>query len=153
MTIGHHRYAEVHLRDFLLTLCARIPPKNSCDWSLQASPPPLPDATPGKPMTIGRLIARLDALLTPELSVVCDVGDCLFAALDLRVHERSHFLASASYTSMGFAVPAALGAQIASPFEPTDSMEWGSVPKAWWTHKIKELHRNDFIMAAKTDRL
>jgi TPP-dependent 2-oxoacid decarboxylase len=47
--------------------------------------------------------------------VVCDVGDFLFAALDLRVHERTHFLASAFYTSIGFAVPAALGAQIASP--------------------------------------
>ncbi|MCS6863157.1 MAG: 4a-hydroxytetrahydrobiopterin dehydratase, partial [Abditibacteriales bacterium] len=23
----------------------------------------------------------------------------------------------------------------------------------WWTHKIKGLHRNDFIMAAKTDEL
>ncbi|MHC4149572.1 MAG: 4a-hydroxytetrahydrobiopterin dehydratase [Planctomycetota bacterium] len=23
----------------------------------------------------------------------------------------------------------------------------------WWTHKIKGLHRNDFIMAAKTDQL
>jgi TPP-dependent 2-oxoacid decarboxylase len=53
--------------------------------------------------------------LTPELSVVCDVGDCLFAALGLRVHERTHFLASAFCTSMGFGVPAALGPQIASP--------------------------------------
>jgi 4a-hydroxytetrahydrobiopterin dehydratase len=24
---------------------------------------------------------------------------------------------------------------------------------AWWTHKIGGLHRNDFIMAAKTDQL
>jgi 4a-hydroxytetrahydrobiopterin dehydratase len=31
--------------------------------------------------------------------------------------------------------------------------EWGKVTVAWWTHKIKGLHRNDFIMAAKTDRL
>jgi 4a-hydroxytetrahydrobiopterin dehydratase len=23
----------------------------------------------------------------------------------------------------------------------------------WWTHKIRGLHRNDFIMAAKTDAL
>ena len=23
----------------------------------------------------------------------------------------------------------------------------------WWTHKIRGLHRNDFIMAAKTDQL
>ena len=29
--------------------------------------------------------------------------------------------------------------------------EWGSVEVSWWTHKIGGLHRNDFIMAAKTD--
>ncbi len=31
--------------------------------------------------------------------------------------------------------------------------EWGRVTVTWWTHKIKGLHRNDFIMAAKTDAL
>jgi 4a-hydroxytetrahydrobiopterin dehydratase len=31
--------------------------------------------------------------------------------------------------------------------------EWGRVTVAWWTHKIKGLHKNDFIMAAKTDAL
>ncbi len=31
--------------------------------------------------------------------------------------------------------------------------EWGKVTVTWWTHKIKGLHRNDFIMAAKTDQL
>jgi 4a-hydroxytetrahydrobiopterin dehydratase len=27
------------------------------------------------------------------------------------------------------------------------------VTVTWWTHKIRGLHRNDFIMAAKTDQL
>ncbi|MDP2964621.1 MAG: 4a-hydroxytetrahydrobiopterin dehydratase [Pelolinea sp.] len=31
--------------------------------------------------------------------------------------------------------------------------EWGKVTVVWWTHKISGLHENDFIMAAKTDRL
>ena len=31
--------------------------------------------------------------------------------------------------------------------------EWGRVTVTWWTHKIKALHRNDFIMAAKTDQV
>src|SRR5215210_7327650 len=31
--------------------------------------------------------------------------------------------------------------------------EWGRTTVSWWTHKIKGLHRNDFVMAAKTDRL
>lgn len=31
--------------------------------------------------------------------------------------------------------------------------EWGKVTVRWWTHKIRGLHVNDFIMAAKTDEL
>lgn len=31
--------------------------------------------------------------------------------------------------------------------------EWGRVTVTWWTHKIRGLHRNDFVMAAKTDEL
>ncbi|MFK5984325.1 MAG: 4a-hydroxytetrahydrobiopterin dehydratase [Pseudomonadota bacterium] len=36
---------------------------------------------------------------------------------------------------------------------PTIITEWGKVTITWWSHKIKGLHRNDFIMAAKTDNL
>ena len=32
-------------------------------------------------------------------------------------------------------------------------LEWGKVQVLWWTHKIKGLHRNDFVMAAKTDSI
>ena len=31
--------------------------------------------------------------------------------------------------------------------------EWGRVTIQWWTHVVKGLHKNDFIMAAKTDEL
>ncbi|MBU1864618.1 MAG: 4a-hydroxytetrahydrobiopterin dehydratase [Candidatus Omnitrophica bacterium] len=34
---------------------------------------------------------------------------------------------------------------------PSIVTKWGKVMVSWWTHKIKGLHRNDFIMAAKTD--
>src|SRR5512133_3028221 len=36
---------------------------------------------------------------------------------------------------------------------PAILTEWGRVTITWWTHKIKGLHRNDFIMAARTDQL
>jgi 4a-hydroxytetrahydrobiopterin dehydratase len=36
---------------------------------------------------------------------------------------------------------------------PAILTEWGRVSVSWWTHKIRGLHRNDFIMAAKTDHL
>jgi 4a-hydroxytetrahydrobiopterin dehydratase len=36
---------------------------------------------------------------------------------------------------------------------PAILTEWGRVTVQWWTHKIRGLHLNDFIMAAKTDGL
>ena len=36
---------------------------------------------------------------------------------------------------------------------PSILVEWGKVTVTWWTHKIKGLHVNDFVMAAKTDQL
>ncbi len=36
---------------------------------------------------------------------------------------------------------------------PAIITEWGKVTVYWWTHKIGGLHKNDFIMAAKTDAL
>jgi 4a-hydroxytetrahydrobiopterin dehydratase len=36
---------------------------------------------------------------------------------------------------------------------PAVLLEWGKVTVTWWSHKIRGLHRNDFVMAAKTDRL
>jgi 4a-hydroxytetrahydrobiopterin dehydratase len=36
---------------------------------------------------------------------------------------------------------------------PSIITEWGKVTLDWWTHKIGGLHKNDFIMAAKSDEL
>ena len=36
---------------------------------------------------------------------------------------------------------------------PSILLEWGKVTVRWWTHKIKGLHENDFIMATKTDEI
>ena len=36
---------------------------------------------------------------------------------------------------------------------PEIILEWGNVTVSWWSHKIKGLHKNDFICASKTDDL
>lgn len=41
----------------------------------------------------------------------------------------------------------------AEDHHPALLTEWGLVKVTWWTHKIKGLHRNDFVAAAKTDQL
>ncbi len=46
---------------------------------------------------------------------MADVGDALFGAADLFIHHRTEFLGPAYYASMGFAVPAGIGAQLADP--------------------------------------
>jgi indolepyruvate decarboxylase len=66
-------------------------------------------------LTVKRLFARLNAGLRPDTVVVADVGDAMFGAADLFLPERTDFLGPAYYASMGFAVPAAIGAQLANP--------------------------------------
>jgi 4a-hydroxytetrahydrobiopterin dehydratase len=36
---------------------------------------------------------------------------------------------------------------------PAITTEWGKVTVDWWTHAVNGLHKNDFILAAKTDEL
>ena len=41
----------------------------------------------------------------------------------------------------------------AEDHHPAILTEWGKVTVAWWSHKIKGLHKNDLIMAARTDEV
>jgi 4a-hydroxytetrahydrobiopterin dehydratase len=41
----------------------------------------------------------------------------------------------------------------AQDHHPSLLTEWGAVTVTWWTHTVMGLHRNDFIMAARTDEL
>jgi 4a-hydroxytetrahydrobiopterin dehydratase len=41
----------------------------------------------------------------------------------------------------------------AEDHHPALLVEWGKVTVTWWTHAVKGLHQNDFIMAAKTETL
>ena len=47
--------------------------------------------------------------------MIADVGDALFASSELVIRGQTEFIAPAYYTSMGFAVPAAVGAKTARP--------------------------------------
>lgn len=55
-------------------------------------------------------------------------------------------------SAVAFTVRVALLAETEG-HHPAILTEWGRVTVAWWTHKIRGLHRNDFISAAKTDAL
>ena len=41
----------------------------------------------------------------------------------------------------------------AAGHHPAILTEWGKVTVTWWTHRIRGLHKNDLIMAARTDEV
>ena len=49
------------------------------------------------------------------MTVIADIGDSLFGEADLEMDRQTEFLSPAYYTSMGFGVPAAVGASMANP--------------------------------------
>ena len=64
-----------------------------------------------------------------------------------RVFKFENFVQALAFTNKVGEIAEAEG------HHPALLTEWGKVTVTWWTHKIKGLHRNDFIMAAKTDQL
>jgi indolepyruvate decarboxylase len=71
--------------------------------------------TRGNKITVKYLFEYLNSSLTDEMIVLADVGDALFAGADLIIHGNTKFLSPAYYASLGFAVPASVGVQLASP--------------------------------------
>ena len=115
LRIRHHFYHDVLLADFIKGLLKR-PLKLAAQPPVvvrESLPPVL--SSPSDAVTVRYLFDRINATLGKGFVVVADVGDSLFAAADLTMHRQTEFLAPAYYTSMGFAVPAALGAQVANP--------------------------------------
>jgi 4a-hydroxytetrahydrobiopterin dehydratase len=64
-----------------------------------------------------------------------------------RVYRFKDFAQALEFTNRVGALAEAEG------HHPALLTEWGRVTVGWWTHKIRGLHRNDFIMAARTDEL
>jgi indolepyruvate decarboxylase len=116
LRIRHHHYHDVRLTDFIAALVARNPrprsppPPAPTDWSKE---PCILDADAR--ITVMRMIDRLDEQLVDDTIVIADIGDALFASAELTTRGRTEFISPAYYTSMGFAVPAVLGAHVARP--------------------------------------
>jgi TPP-dependent 2-oxoacid decarboxylase len=115
IAIKHHTYEGVRFEDFVRALAASplpsfparaLPPRDSVRFD-----PPGPEAA----VTLHNVFGYLDGMLNDKTVVIADVGESLFAAADLRVRKSAEFLSPAYYTSMGFSVPAALGAGFADP--------------------------------------
>lgn len=115
LRIRHHHFHNVLLEDFIRELAAARP--RAAKRALPAQPRACEsfELKPAEPITISRLMARLNESLDDQTVVIADVGDALFAATELCVRGQTEFISPAYYTSMGFAVPAALGSSVARP--------------------------------------
>jgi indolepyruvate decarboxylase len=112
LQIRHHHYHDVLLADFVKGLLkAQLhPAKRPIPAGCRPEPPKF-ELQPAAKITTRRLFARVNQLLDENMVVVADVGDCLFAAADLTIYRDTEFISPAYYTSMGFAIPASVGAQ------------------------------------------
>jgi TPP-dependent 2-oxoacid decarboxylase len=116
LAIRYHSYDDVRFKDFVRGLLAAKLRRRASTSLPRPAPLPAFVAVRGKnQITVKRLFQRLNAFLADNTVVVADVGDALFGAADLFIHRRTEFLGPAYYASMGFAVPASLGAQLANP--------------------------------------
>ncbi len=118
LRIGHHHYRGVHLDDFIRGLIARKPACKRVPVPMRSDPFADVDMGAGDSKTTSaRLFARLNLFLAENrgTTVIADVGDSLFGAMDLEMHQHTEFLSPAYYASMGFSVPAAVGAGLANP--------------------------------------
>jgi TPP-dependent 2-oxoacid decarboxylase len=74
-----------------------------------------PSTLENVPVSMQAIVDELNRFIRPEHLIVTDVGDCLFAGLDVHTRHAMGFLSPAYYLSMGFGIPGAIGAQIADP--------------------------------------
>jgi indolepyruvate decarboxylase len=119
--IGHHRYehapidqvmARLEAREDLAPVAATLPFPGQ-PGPAHATPTLVDDA----PMTASLVIDVLNEFVEahPEVPLVTDTGDCLFASVEIR---SNVVIAPAYYATMGFAVPAALGVQTSTGKRP-----------------------------------
>lgn len=118
--IKHHSYEDVELTEFLKALCeSKLIKRHLIDSQLFES------HKNGKKSSINRISNRkinvnllfqiLNDYINENNMIIADVGDSLFGGLDLFIHKGTEFLSPAFYLSMGFAIPASVGAQLANP--------------------------------------
>ena len=118
LSIKHHNFENIFLHDFINGLIkAPLARRDFIAFRKAGNNNKVQSlAVTSKKITAQRLFELLNLyLLTDKTIVIADVGDSLFGALDLRIHGQTEFLSPAYYCSMGFAVPASIGAQLANP--------------------------------------
>jgi indolepyruvate decarboxylase len=109
---GYSRYAsELPFAAFVRALAAALPDRGG---------PPLGPCPAGfdydrSESQMDRYLGVVAAQLQEDDIIVADTGDSCFGSLWITTRRQGGYLAPTFYNSMGFAIPVALGAQLADP--------------------------------------
>lgn len=116
-SVRYHNYEEISLKDFIDKLIESNDIKQRVDFINKPLYSNLERFCPikGQKITIKRLFQCINSFLKDDMIVLADIGDALFGGTDLVIHRKTEFLSPAYYASMGFAVPASIGTQLANP--------------------------------------
>jgi len=114
LKVKNHAYSNVHFIDFCKNLFGQDIKKRETPTLPSKEKLPKFIANDVKLTTV-RLFEKIDSIISEDTLIIADVGDSLLGASDL-THTQSvdTFLGQAFYLSMGFAIPAALGAGLAN---------------------------------------
>jgi indolepyruvate decarboxylase len=130
VTLGFHVYPRIPITALVDRLLhCDVAPRSI---GLQPTPAgPMTFSADDKRMTPDDIAAGLSELFRRHgpLPLVADVGDCLFTAMAI---DHTHLAAPGYYASMGFAVPAALGVQVASGLRPVVLLGDGAFQMTGW---------------------
>jgi indolepyruvate decarboxylase len=118
LKISQHVYEQVWIGDVVSGLARQMPPGGlkhppfkSFAEDREASYTP----ERGRKLTIDRVMKRIGALMSETTTVIAETGDSMLAAADLVMHHDVGFIGQAFYLSIGYALPATLGASLADP--------------------------------------
>jgi indolepyruvate decarboxylase len=126
VNVSFHQYTDVMLPDFVATLAQERLPNFSEKViyrdnliRMKSGHRPM-GRQDGAPLTNNDLLLEVNEFLAANKGyhVFAESGDMLFGGLELRLHGGGLYFAQGYYASMGFAVPASLGAQIGTGVRP-----------------------------------
>ena len=114
-SIRFHTYNPVYLNGFLQGLLkADLKRRPDAEIPL-AAPLSIFQPIPEQKMSVERLFQRLESWFDENTFVIADTGDPVFASADIAMPRATEFMSSAYYATLGFAVPASIGVQMALP--------------------------------------
>jgi indolepyruvate decarboxylase len=115
--IKYHNFDGIPLKEYLKNLCKINVKKFQVNKKIRKGQKIAirRNKSLNEKITVNSLFTILNHFITAENIVIADVGDALFGGLDLFIHKGTEFISPAFYLSMGFAIPASLGAQLSNP--------------------------------------